>query len=227
MPTFDEEGKLVDGGFCWEHAASRPRCEETRVFDELYDWLKTHSRNDICALIVRDKRYLFVHLQDGKKTWTIPDAKITTLNDRFLLIEVDENSHVSNLFAYTACSELKKLILSSAALLGDDGARLPVFTIRFNPNAFDGASRVPRTERIETLGRCLEYLIDTPLEEIGDVDLTGRIQAHVVYLYYHSKAQEYIDAAVVHPDIVVLENFPCFDTKGVAVRKGSSSLIRA
>jgi len=120
--------------------------------------------------------------------------------DRIVHLEIDEHSHDDR---QPSC-ETKKL--DSAAWGTDNtsptGHRLPVIVVRFNPDNCDTDERTafPRVEdRCARLITTLNWAIKT---SAGNFDL---VRVNVCYLFYHTKAQCHIDAALASPNIRVFQ----------------------
>jgi hypothetical protein len=101
--------------------------------------------------------------------------------DRVVSLEIDERSHEDRI---TSC-ELAKMhdqFVAWQALVGC----VPVFYVRFNPDAFDGGI-VSLEERIRVAARRVNELLTM------DVAAFTTLVPHVEFLYYHSNAKPHID----------------------------------
>ena len=115
--------------------------------------------------------------------------------DRVVSFEVDERSHEDR---NTSC-ELAKMhdqFVAWQALLGC----VPVFYIRFNPDAFDG-KRTTLEDRLTVAARRMNELLT--------MDVTGysSLVPHVEFLYYHSNAQHHMDGVRNAPDSFVCVSY--------------------
>ena len=123
-----------------------------------------------------------------------PDV-LWQLSDRTVVLEIDENSHARG--NYTPSCDLKRASDLVEATHRVMGRVVPVFIVRFNPNAYDG-SVVNLSARIEALAQLLNKLINC------DLSFYNPAIPHMWYLYYHSNASDFVQAAVdASPDVQV------------------------
>lgn len=106
--------------------------------------------------------------------------------DRIVHLEIDEDSHTDR---EVSC-ELKKLDSANWGFL-DSGIRSvhrPTLTVRFNPNSYDKA-KIGIEERCSVLVHTIQNALT------GSTETWDPLRTNVIYLYFHSKAQQHIQAA--------------------------------
>jgi hypothetical protein len=109
--------------------------------------------------------------------WTIP-GKVA------VVLEIDEDSHVDR---ESSC-ELRKISEQNEAIQLLEGCEcIPVYTIRVNPDAYDGGN-VTKKERAEKVAGLLRDIIH------GDHEYEQNGYMKVIFCYYHSKSRHHIDA---------------------------------
>ena len=116
---------------------------------------------------------------------------VTNDDDRVLIVEVDENSHL-NMGYQPSCES--SWISDMADVCGVLGKTAP-HIIRFNPDAYDGGN-VNINVRLEALYEKIEHFLTKPYEPQNEPS--------VEYMYYHSSARKYIDHAIDSGGINVL-----------------------
>ena len=103
-----------------------------------------------------------------------------------VVVEIDEDSH----FGRDTSCELRKISEQSEAIQMMEGCEcIPVYTIRVNPDAYDGGN-VSREDRAERVAEILSDIIH------GDHEYEQNGFMKVIFCYYHSKSQHHIDAHV-------------------------------
>lgn len=102
-------------------------------------------------------------------------------DDRIVHLEIDEHSHTDR---EVSC-ELSKL---DSANWGVHGKHLPTVVVRFNPNEYD-VKLVTLTDRCNALVRVLKGLFVEPVSSWSPYGV------NVVYMFYHTKSNQHIDAA--------------------------------
>ncbi|MGA0999661.1 MAG: hypothetical protein ACO3RQ_08990 [Litorivicinaceae bacterium] len=101
-----------------------------------------------------------------------------------VVVEIDENSHVDR---ESSC-ELRKISEQNEAIQLLEGCEcIPVYTIRVNPDAYDGGN-VTKKERAEKVAGLLRDIIH------GDHEYEQNGYMKVIFCYYHSKSRHHIDA---------------------------------
>lgn len=121
----------------------------------------------------------------GMDAKIFPDL-VWQLLDRWVIVEVDEHSHTKG--NYTPSCELQRVGNLVEAVHKVMGRVIPVLIIRFNPDAWDYGT-ASLTERVGVLADGLMELLNK------DVSAYHPMVPHLWYLYYHSSAQPFIDAA--------------------------------
>jgi len=100
-----------------------------------------------------------------------------------VVVEIDEDSHSNR---ESSC-ELRKISEQNEAIQLIEGCEgIPVYTIRVNPDSYDGG-RVSMQERAE---RVAEILRDLIFEREHDQNCF----MGVIFCFYHSKSQHHINA---------------------------------
>ena len=127
--------------------------------------------------------------------------------DRAVLCETDENSHMNSGYEPECCatwaSDMTEALVSLYRDQGLDGDALRVFLVRWNPDARDRCRPVIRQEeRARIVGERIKALREMPAEELAKFPPMVPI---VIYYYYHSKAQRWIDYARASDGILVHE----------------------
>ena len=127
--------------------------------------------------------------------------------DRAVLCETDENSHMNSGYEPECCatwaSDMTEALVSLYRDRGLDGDALRVFLVRWNPDARDRSRPVIRQEeRARIVGERIKALREMPAEELAKFPPMVPI---VIYYYYHSKAQRWIDYARASDGILVHE----------------------
>ena len=101
-----------------------------------------------------------------------------------VVLEIDEDSHVDR---ESSC-ELRKISEQNEAIqLLEGGECIPVFTIRVNPDAYDGGN-VTKKERAEKVAGLLRDII----HGVHEYEQNGYMK--MIFCYYHSKSRHHIDA---------------------------------
>lgn len=101
-----------------------------------------------------------------------------------VVLEIDEDSHVDR---ESSC-ELRKISEQNEAIQLLEGCEcIPVYTIRVNPDAYDGGN-VTKKERVEKVAGLLRDIIH------GDHEYEQNGYMKVIFCYYHSKSRHHIDA---------------------------------
>ena len=126
-------------------------------------------------------------------------------SDRAVLCETDENSHMNSGYEPECCatwaSDMTEALVSLYRDKGLDGDALRVFLVRWNPDARDRSRPVIRQEeRARIVGERIKALRELPAEELAKFPPMVPI---VIYYYYHSKAQRWIDYARASDGILV------------------------
>jgi hypothetical protein len=127
--------------------------------------------------------------------------------DRAVLCETDEHSHTASGYEPECCAawatDMTEALVSLYRDKGHDGDALRVFIVRWNPDARDSDRPVIRKEeRARIVGERIQALREMPAEELAQFPPMVPI---VLYYYYHSKAQRWIDFASTSNGILVLE----------------------
>ena len=127
--------------------------------------------------------------------------------DRAVLCETDEHSHTASGYEPECCAawatDMTEALVSLYRDKGHDGDALRVFIVRWNPDARDSDRPVIRKEeRARIVGERVKALLEMPAEELAQFPPMVPI---VLYYYYHSKAQRWIDFASTSNGILVLE----------------------
>ena len=130
--------------------------------------------------------------------------------DREVLAETDEHSHTQSGYEPECCatwaSDMTEALVSLYRDKGLDGDALRVFLVRWNPDARDRSRPVIRQEeRARIVGERIKALREMPAEELAKFPPMVPI---VIYYYYHSKAQRWIDYARASDGILVHEVIP-------------------
>ncbi len=110
--------------------------------------------------------------------------------DRVIFGEIDENGGHPD--RESSC-ELAKMWDQMIAVQKAMGTHIRVFYVRLNPDAYDGGD-VSIDHRVEEFGNMVKILLTAELTDYNPAI------PHVKYLYYHSKCQFHIDAALASPD---------------------------
>ena len=131
-------------------------------------------------------------------------------SDRAVLCETDENSHMNSGYEPECCatwaSDMTEALVSLYRDKGLDGDALRVFLVRWNPDARDRSRPVIRQEkRARIVGERIKALREMPAKELAKFPPMVPI---VIYYYYHSKAQRWIDYARASDGILVHEVIP-------------------
>jgi hypothetical protein len=101
-----------------------------------------------------------------------------------VVVEIDEDSHIDR---ESSC-ELRKISEQNEAIQLLEGCEcIPVFTIRVNPDAYDGGN-VTKKERAERVAGLLRDIIH------GDHEYEQNGYMKMIFCYYHSKSRHHIDA---------------------------------
>ena len=101
-----------------------------------------------------------------------------------VVLEIDEDSHVDR---ESSC-ELRKISEQNEAIQLLEGCEcIPVFTIRVNPDAYDGGN-VTKKERAEKVAGLLRDII----HGVHEYEQNGYMK--MIFCYYHSKSRHHIDA---------------------------------
>ena len=109
--------------------------------------------------------------------WVIP-GKVA------VVVEIDEDSHV----ARESPCELRKISEQNEAIQLLEGCEcIPVYTIRVNPDAYDGGN-VTKKERAEKVASLLGDILH------GEHEYEQNGFMKVIFCYYHSKSRHHIDA---------------------------------
>ena len=109
--------------------------------------------------------------------WVIP-GKVA------VVVEIDEDSHV----ARESSCELRKISEQNEAIQLLEGCEcIPVYTIRVNPDAYDGGN-VTKKERAEKVASLLGDILH------GEHEYEQNGFMKVIFCYYHSKSRHHIDA---------------------------------
>jgi len=109
--------------------------------------------------------------------WVIP-GKVA------VVVEIDEDSHVTR---ESSC-ELRKISEQNEAIQLIEGCEcIPVYTIRVNPDAYDGGN-VTKKERAEKVASLLGDILH------GEHEYEQNGFMKVIFCYYHSKSRHHIDA---------------------------------
>ena len=130
--------------------------------------------------------------------------------DRAVLCETDENSHMNSGYEPACCatwaSDMTEALVSLYRDQGLNGDALRVFLVRWNPDARDRSRPIIRQEeRARIVGERIKALREMPAEELAKFPPMVPI---VIYYYYHSKAQRWIDYARASDGILVHEVIP-------------------
>ena len=131
-------------------------------------------------------------------------------SDRAVLCETDEHSHTNSGYEPECCatwaSDMTEALVSLYRDRGLDGDALRVFLVRWNPDARDRSRPVIRQEeRARIVGERIKALREMPAEELAKFPPMVPI---LIYYYYHSKAQRWIDYARASDGILVHEVIP-------------------
>ena len=131
-------------------------------------------------------------------------------SDRAVLCETDEHSHTKSGYEPECCatwaSDMTEALVSLYRDRGLDGDALRVFLVRWNPDARDRSRPVIRQEeRARIVGERIKALREMPAEELAKFPPMVPI---LIYYYYHSKAQRWIDYARASDGILVHEVIP-------------------
>jgi len=103
-----------------------------------------------------------------------------------VVVEIDEDSH----FDRESSCELTKLSEQNESIQLSEGCEcIPVYTIRVNPDAYDGG-RVSKEERAEKVAEILEDILH------GDHEYEQNGYMKVIFCYYHSKSRKHVDAHI-------------------------------
>jgi len=101
-----------------------------------------------------------------------------------VVVEIDEDSHSSR---ESSC-ELRKISEQNEAIQLLEGCEcIPVYTIRVNPDAYDGGN-VIKKERAEKVAGLLGDILH------GEREYEQNGYMKVIFCYYHSKSRHHIDA---------------------------------
>ena len=101
-----------------------------------------------------------------------------------VVVEIDEDSHSSR---ESSC-ELRKISEQNEAIQLLEGCEcIPVYTIRVNPDAYDGGN-VIKKERAEKVAGLLGDILH------GEHEYEQNGYMKVIFCYYHSKSRHHIDA---------------------------------
>ena len=101
-----------------------------------------------------------------------------------VVVEIDEDSHSSR---ESSC-ELRKISEQNEAIQLLEGCEcIPVYTIRVNPDAYDGGN-VTKKERAEKVAGLLGDILH------GEHEYEQNGYMKVIFCYYHSKSRHHIDA---------------------------------
>jgi len=114
--------------------------------------------------------------------------------DRMVHLEIDEHSHEDRL---VSC-ELSKMDASRNGVNAVDWCKPHIF-LRFNPDACD-RERISLGKRCDVLVERLVYYFTEALARLQLCPLLPNVE----YLFYHSRGQKHIDAAVACENIHVL-----------------------
>ena len=112
-----------------------------------------------------------------------PDALYVSPNrDVVVVVEIDEHSHHTR---EPSC-EIAKISQQNEAVQRCEGVEnVPVYTLRVNPDAYDGR-KVTRKERIASVAQRIRDILALQSHERNGFQT-------VEYFYYHSKARHLID----------------------------------
>ena len=112
-----------------------------------------------------------------------PDALYVSPNrDVVVVVEIDEDSH----YRREPSCESAKVSQQSEAIQRCEGVEnVPVYTLRVNPDAYDGR-RVTRKERVASVAKRIRDILALQNHERNGFQT-------VEYYYYHSKARHMID----------------------------------
>ena len=136
----------------------------------------------------------------------VPDAP-WLWTDRAVLCETDEHSHTRSSYQPECCAtwatDMATAIEGSMCKAGLNGHQARIFIVRWNPDARDRSRPVIRQEeRARIVGARIKALLEMPAEELAKFPPAVPI---LIYYYYHSKAQRWIDYARASDGIVVHE----------------------
>ena len=111
-----------------------------------------------------------------------PDAVYVSPNrDVVVVVEIDEDSHASR----EASCENAKISQQNEAIQRCEGLEnVPVYTLRVNPDAYDGG-RVTRVQRVARVAERIRDILASQNHECNGFQT-------VEYFYYHSKAEHLI-----------------------------------
>ena len=108
--------------------------------------------------------------------WVSPNRDVV------VIVEIDEDSHASR----QASCEIAKISQQNEAIQRCEGLKnAPVYTLRVNPDAFDGG-RVTKAKRIECVAKRMREIMASDSHERDAYQC-------VEYFFYHSKARHLID----------------------------------
>ena len=116
---------------------------------------------------------------------------VTDDDDRVLIVEVDEHSHLNSDYQPSCESAWISDMADVCGVLGKTAPHI----IRFNPDAYDGAI-VGINARLEALCEKIEHFLTKPYQ--------SQNEPSVEYMYYHSSARKYIDHAIESGGINVI-----------------------
>ena len=134
----------------------------------------------------------------------VPDAP-WLWTDRAVLCETDEHSHTKSGYEPECCAtwatDMATAIEGSMCKAGLNGHQARIFIVRWNPDARDRSRPVIRQEeRARIVGARIKALLEMPAEELAKFPPAVPI---LIYYYYHSKAQRWIDYARACDGIIV------------------------
>jgi len=133
---------------------------------------------------VKDKMLATGSACNGLRNRRRPDLLWVYPGKVAVVVEIDENSHVDR---ESSC-ELRKISEQNEAIQLLEGCEcIPVYTIRVNPDAYDGGN-VTKKERVEKVAGLLRDIIH------GDHEYEQNGYMKVIFCYYHSKSRHHIDA---------------------------------
>lgn len=125
--------------------------------------------------------------------------------DRAVLCETDENSHMNSGYEPECCAtwatDMATSIEGAMRKAGLDGGQVRIFIVRWNPDARDHDRPVIyQKDRARIVGARVKALLEMPAAELAKFPPAVPI---LIYYYYHSKAQRWIDYARGCDGIVV------------------------